>query len=132
MAGIDLKKQICNFVNTLDSSFHCKFGALLSDDSIVLNEIAGGKTIIMYMDETKDKQLNYEFACKSRDIQKIELALNKIAIAVDDLDELPSDNNSYLFENIKTVSMPFPSAKDESGYFIYRLVIQAEITTLKN
>ena len=132
MAGIDLKQQICNFVNSLDGNFHCKFGALLAKDSIVLNEVAGGQTTRVYMDDIKDMRLNYEFACKSKDIQKIELVLNKIAISVDNLNDLPSENNSYEFDSIKTTSMPFPSAKDESGYFIYRLLIQAEITTIKN
>lgn len=131
MDGIDLKKQICNFVNSLDGLFHCKFGALAEKDSMAINEIAGGKTTATYMDGAKDKKLNYEISCKSQDIKKIEQSLNKIALAIDNLEELPSEDLSYEFSDIVATSMPFPSSKDEKGYFIYRLVLQASITTLK-
>lgn len=127
---LDFIKQLRDTVNDLGIPFVCKLGILDSVDSLCLYPLSGGRTIKNYMDGMKDKQLNFEFAIKTKDNTKAYETLNDIAAQIELLDDLPSKNGSYDFQKIKVVSDSYLIGLDEQGYFVYNMIIQTELTIL--
>lgn len=82
-----------------------------------------------YCDDVKDQQLNFEFAMKSQDQQKIHTTLWLVQNYLEELKELTSNNGSFDFESIIITNKPFINQLSDTKEYIFLLDIQAKITT---
>lgn len=96
-------------------------------DDLVVNAIPGGTIEREYMDGTREVSLPFEIAVKSKSNQ---LAINVIwflngELSAFDID-LSSTDDSYTFLSL-SVGKPGINGKDEHGYFVYTLQLQAKL-----
>ncbi|WP_203334358.1 phage tail terminator protein [Planococcus beigongshangi] len=109
----------------------CALGYLGAGDSLVLYPLPGSKTVTEYMDGTKDQQLNYEIAMRSKLQSKINGTLWMIQNELANLAEIESQNNSFEFEELIITNMPFINQADDQGWYVFLLDVQAKITVFK-
>lgn len=109
----------------------CALGYLGAGESLVLYPLPGGKTVTEYMDGTRDQQLNYEIAMKSKMQSKINTTLWMIQNELDDVDDIQSRTDSFKFEDLEITNKPFINQIDEQGGFVFLLNVQANITVFK-
>lgn len=129
---MDFIERLTERVNEIpDMPINCRIGYLDTSESFVVYPLPGSKTVTEYMDGTKDQQLNFEFAMKSKSQSKIHATLWLVQNILDDLDELESQDNSFEFNNLIITNKPFINNADGQGFFTFLLDIQAQITILK-
>ena len=129
---MDFIERLTERVNEIpDMPINCRIGYLGTDESFVVYPLPGSKTVTEYMDGTKDQQLNFEFAMKSKSQSKIHATLWLVQNVLDDLDELESQDNSFEFNNLIITNKPFINNADDQGFFTFLLDVQAQITILK-
>lgn len=110
---------------------NCKVGYLGTDESFVVYPLPGSRTVIEYMDGTKDQQLNFEFAMKSKSQRNIHQTLWSVQNVLEDLEELESHDDSFEFQDLIITNKPFINQMDDQGWFVFLLDIQANITVFK-
>lgn len=126
----DFAYVLKEYINTLSLPIHCTLDYLDALESLVLYPLPGGKVDNVYMDGSRDVTLIFEFAVKSTDQQKACECLWEINKALSEFDlALPSQNGSYLFNNLAT-TQPSLNEKDGQGYYIYLQDITASLTIL--
>lgn len=129
---MDFIERLAERVNEIPSiPINCRIGYLGTDESFVVYPLPGSRTVTEYMDGTKDQQLNFEFAMKSKSQSKIHATLWLVQNVLDDLDKLESQDNSFEFNNLIITNKPFINNADDQGFFTFLLDIQAQITILK-
>ena len=129
---MDFMDRLKDHVNSIpEQSVPCKLGYLGTDESFVLYPLPGSSTVMEYMDGTKDQQLNYEFAMKSKLQSKVTKTLWLVQNDLDSLEELASNDNSFKFEEITITNKPFINQVDTQGWFVFLLDVQAKITVYK-
>lgn len=109
----------------------CKQGYLGTDESFVVYPLPGSRVVQEYMDGTKDWQLNYEFAMKSKRQSDINTTLWRVQSELESLSELESEDGSFEFEELIITNKPFINQIDEQGWFVFLLDVQAKITVFK-
>lgn len=109
----------------------CQIGYLKPTESFCLYPQPGGRVVNAYYDGTKDQQLNFEFAMKSTDQQKISQTLWLVQNHLEELSELTSLDGSFDFEEITVTNKPFINQLDDKSNYIFMLDIQAKVTTYK-
>ena len=73
---MDFMQQLLNNVNDIyDLPIHCQLGYLKPTESFCLYPLPGGRVTQEFYSGEKDQQLNYEFAMKSNDQEKIHTTL---------------------------------------------------------
>lgn len=101
-------------------------------DSLVLYPLPGGKVERVYMDGSRDVSLIFEIAVKVKNQVTASECLWEINKALSEFDlVLPSQNNSYIFNNL-TTTQPSLNERDEQGFYIYLQDITANLTILNN
>lgn len=106
-------------------------GYLKAGDSFVIYPLPGSQIVNEYMDGTTEQQLNYEIAMKSKVQGVIHSTLWVVANALEELNELESQDGSFEFQNIVITNKPFINNADDQGFFTFLLNIQANITVFK-
>ncbi len=106
-------------------------GYLGADESFVVYPLPGGRTATEYMDGTKDRILNFEFAMKSKRQSVINPTLWMVQNVLDELEELESEDGSFEFEELTITNTPFINEIDEQGWFVFLLDVQASITVFE-
>lgn len=99
-----------------------------TDESLALCSLPGGTVIKAYMDGVKDKQLNYEIQGKSKDRDKIFSTISILASLLEAIEDVPSSNNSYEFQDITVSSEPYFNESETSGYLYFRTTFQVKLT----
>ncbi len=95
---------------------------------MVLYPLPGGKVERVYMDGSRDVTLIFEIAVKVKNQQVASECLWEINKALSEFDlVLPSQNNSYIFNNL-TTTQPSLNERDEQGFYIYLQDITANLT----
>ena len=121
-----------DFINTLGLPLACELDFLSELDSLVLYPLPGGKVERVYMDGSRDVTLIFEIAVKVKNQQAASECLWEINKALSEFDlDLPSQNNSYIFNNL-TTTQPSLNERDEQGFYIYLQDITANLTILNN
>jgi len=129
---VDFIDRLTDRVNEIPNMpTNCRIGYLGTDESFVVYPLPGSRTVTEYMDGTKDQQLNFEFAMKSKQQSKIHTTLWLVQNVLDDLEVLESNDNSFEFDNLIITNKPFINNADDQGFFTFLLDIQAQITILK-
>lgn len=109
----------------------CRMGYLGAEESLVIYPMPGSRTITEFMDGTKEQQLNFEIAMKSKLQSKLHSTLWLIQTELEALDSLESQDGSFGFEELLITNKPFINQIDEQGWFVFLLDIQAKITVFK-
>lgn len=127
---MDFMERLVQNVNSIAGlPIRCQLGYLKPTESFCLYPIPGGRVTAQYYDGTKDQQLNYEFAMKSNDQQKISVTLWHVQNHLEELNVLNSADGSFSFDQIVITNKPFINQLDETGNYIFMLNIQAHLTT---
>jgi Bacteriophage minor capsid protein len=129
---MDFIERLCDKVNEIPGlPIQCKIGYLGADESLVVYPLPGSRTVQEYMNGSKDQQLNFEFAMKSKQQSKIHTTLWIIQNELENLTEIESHDGSFEFDELIITSKPFIHDADEQGWFVFLLDVQANITVLK-
>lgn len=129
---MDFIERLTERVNEIPSiPINCRIGYLDTSESFVVYPLPGSRTVTEYMDGTKDQQLNFEFAMKSKSQSKIHATLWLVQNVLDDLEVIESQDNSFEFNNLIITNKPFINNADDQGFFTFLLDVQAQITILK-
>lgn len=129
---MDFIERLAERVNEIpDMPINCRIGYLDTSESFVVYPLPGSRTVTEYMDGTKDQQLNFEFAMKSKSQSKIHATLWLVQNVLDDLEVIESQDNSFEFNNLIITNKPFINNADDQGFFTFLLDVQAQITILK-
>lgn len=129
---MDFLERLSGRINEIDSlPVECEPGYLSADESLGVYPIPGSRDIAVYMDGTKDVQLNYEIAMKSKVQERIHGTLWLIQNELDNLNSLESLDGSFKFIDLGITNKPYINEADEQGWFVFLLNIQAKITILK-
>lgn len=99
-----------------------------TDESLALYSLPGGTVIKAYMDGTKEKQLNYEIQGKSKDRDKIFNIISIISSILESIENVPSNNNSYEFQEIAVSSEPYFNDSETDGYLYFMTTFQVKLT----
>jgi hypothetical protein len=129
---MDFIERLCDKVNEIPGlPVKCRIGYLGADESLVVYPLPGSRTVQEYMNGSKDQQLNFEFAMKSKQQSKIHTTLWIIQNELENLTEIESHDGSFEFDELIITSKPFIHDADEQGWFVFLLDVQANITVLK-
>lgn len=127
---MDLIDRIKDSVNTLDLPVKLTKRVLMADkESLVIYPLAGSRVTQSYMDGARDADINLEIAMSSKDGNLLESTLWQIQDYLDMLDDVPSDDGSYQFNHIEVTSKPYIAKLDETGWLVFQLTIQVNVTT---
>ena len=130
---MDLIERLKDSVNTIDGlPVRCVLGYLKPEESFVVYPLPGSKVVRQFYDGVKDMQLNFEFAMKSKDQQKIHQTLWSVQTFLEELEELSSADGSFDFDGITVTNKPFITNLDDTGYYIFNLDVAVEVTSYKN
>ena len=128
----DFNVVLRDFINTLGLPLACELDFLSELDSLVLYPLPGGKVERVYMDGSRDVSLIFEIAVKVKNQVTASECLWEINKSLSEFDlVLPSQNNSYIFNNL-TTTQPSLNERDEQGFYIYLQDITANLTILNN
>lgn len=125
---MDFIDRLKDSVNTLSLPLKMRTGYLSDKETLVIYSMPGSKTTQLYMDGTKDVNLNYEIAMKSKDGQSIENTLWNIQDYIENILEINSKDNSFEFNEINITNKPFISDADTQGWFVFLLDVTANVT----
>lgn len=131
LVGIDFLYRLQDRINDISMIPTLRQGYLGTGESLVIYPLPGSRVVQGYMDDTKDWAMNYEIAMKSQNQVEIGNTLWKIQTELEQLEELPSNDGSYTFEDLTITNKPFINQIDEQGWFVFLLDVQANITVLK-
>lgn len=125
---MDFVDRLKDSVNTLSLPLKMHTGYLGTSETLVVYPLPGSKVTQLYMDGTKDIDLNYEIAMKSEDGQKISDTLWLIQNYLENLLEIKSDDSSFEFNGLEITNKPFISDADTKGWFVFLLDVKANVT----
>lgn len=127
---MDFIERLKDSVNAIeDMPIRCIIGYLQPTESFCVYPLPGSKVVREFFDGMKDQQLNFEFAMKSTDQQKISNTLWLVQSSLEELSELESLDGSFEFDSISITNKPFINQMDDKQNYIFVLDIQANITT---
>lgn len=127
---MDFIERLKDSVNAIeDMPIRCRIGYLQPTESFCVYPLPGSKVVREFFDGMKDQQLNFEFAMKSTDQQKISNTLWLVQSSLEELSELESLDGSFEFDSISITNKPFINQMDDKQNYIFVLDIQANITT---
>lgn len=127
---MDFIERLKDSVNAIESlPIRCRIGYLQPTESFCVYPLPGSKVVREFFDGMKDQQLNFEFAMKSTDQQKISNTLWLVQSSLEELSELESLDGSFEFDSISITNKPFINQMDDKQNYIFVLDIQANITT---
>lgn len=128
---MDFLERLIDGINNNQLPLRIRSGYLSSTESLCVYPLPGSNVTQLYMDGTKDMNMNYEIAMKSKDATKINNVLWKIQDILESLKDLKSDDDSFSFNELDITSKPFINEQDEQGWFVFLLDIQAKLTLYK-
>ncbi|WP_152657610.1 minor capsid protein [Oceanobacillus sp. CFH 90083] len=127
---IDFMQQLNRKINSMGLFSRSVIGTWNEEDAISITAIPDSEETV-YFDGTRDKNYTIQVTARSQNQQECLDSLTRIYQELEGLDALPSENNSYTFQSIRTSSFPALVLYDEQGFFIFELSITAKITIYK-
>lgn len=129
---MDFIERLAEKVNEIPGlPIQCKLGYLGVNESFVVYPLPGSRVVARFMDGTSEQQLNFEFAMKSKEQNKIHETLWLVQNELENLEDLKSEDGSFEFEELIITDKPFINQMDDQGWFVFLLDIQANITVFK-
>lgn len=127
---LDFLVQLNRYINQQKPFASSVIGVLGATESVSVMAMPGGQEKVFF-DGTRDKDYQVQINAKSKKQDNCINFLSTIFQRLENLENLPSINGSYDFQQIKITSMPSLVMIDEQGFFIYQLSISATITIHK-
>ena len=128
---MDLQERLGDYIESLNTGIPLFNEFNDKGNSVPIYTIAGGRTVVEYMDGAKDKELNYELQVKVNlnDRNKGLTALNKISKGLEELETLESADGSFKFKKIKVSSDPYlmDVTNDNNIYFRFTFIVSVNI-----
>lgn len=129
---MDFVSNLTDHINeNLTMPIIMKMGYLKDAESFVIYPTPGSRVTTEFYDGTKERDLNYDIAMQSQDQEALEASLWTVQNHLENLEELPSKNGSYDFDEIIIGDKPFIDQINEQGWFVFMLKITAKVTTYK-
>lgn len=130
---MDLQERLADYIESLNTGIQLYNDFNSEESSISIYPIAGGRTIVEYMDGEREKELNFEIQGKVKieEREKITIALSKIGRGLEELEELNSSNESFEFHSCKVSSDTYLSDVTEDNYIYFRIAFIVDVTIKK-
>ncbi|WDV24869.1 minor capsid protein [Pediococcus acidilactici] len=104
-------------------------GYLKPGECIGLVPDPGSSTIGEDWAGNKTKRMNYTIAMRTKDAGQADKFMWEISNFLEMSDDIPSADDSYIFEQIEQTGLPSMSEQDEQGYTDYMLNFFVQIIT---
>ena len=127
---MDLMERLCETVNRIPNlPIPCKMGYWGVEESFVVFPLPGSRVVQTFMDGTSEHALNYGFAMKSKQQNKIHATLWIVQNGLEAMgnDDIVSKDNSFEFEDLVVTIKPFINQLDEQGWFVFLLDVKANV-----
>lgn len=129
---MDFMERLNDTINNISGlPVRSRLGYLGTEESLVLYPLPGSNVISTYMDGSKDENINYEIAMKSKSQSKINSTLWLIARDLEKANNIESKDNSFEFQGLRITNFPFVNDANEQGWFTFLLNVQATITNFE-
>lgn len=127
---LDYEDRLMDYLDTLRLQFRVMADSNSADESISVVSMPGSLTIRQYQDGAKDKRFTHFIRIKAKDTNRniAEDTLQLIASALSDVEELPSQNDSYEFNVINITNEPYLFQVGTDGFIYFQMSIQTELT----
>lgn len=125
---MDFVERLKDSINTINLPLKMRTGYLSDKETLVVYPSPGSRVVQQYMDETKDVNLNYQIAMKSKDGELINNTLWIIQNYLESLMSVTSNDNSFEYNGLVIANKPFISEADEQGWFVFLLDVTANVT----
>lgn len=128
--SLDFEDRVADYIDALEVGIPLFYDTTTEDESTSLTRLPGGRTIQEYYDGIKDKQLQFELTIKARRERRTEIvsALSRITDSLSDLEDLPSENNSYDFQKIDVGNEIYFSEAKTDGFIYFKAQFQPTLT----
>lgn len=125
---MDFIERLRDKVNSTNPPLRMRTGHLSDKETLVVYPSPGSRVTQQYMDGSKDVNLNYQIAMKSKDGELINNTLWIIQNYLETLLVITSNDNSFEFNGLVIANKPFISEADDQGWFVFLLDITANVT----
>ena len=125
---MDFVERLKDSINTINLTLKMRTGYLSDKETLVVYPSPGSRVVQQYMDGTKDVNLNYQIAMKSKDGELINNTLWIIQNYLEALMSVTSNDNSFEYNGLVIANKPFISEADEQGWFVFLLDVTANVT----
>ena len=122
-----LERLVSNINSVVDLPLECKLGYLDSDDALILQSLEESGIKKEYFDGMKDLQLKLQLFMKSNSQNQANDILWNLVNYLNNLDDVPSNNNSYEFVSLTVTDTPFTLGVNESGLYTFSIKFQADL-----
>lgn len=125
---MDFVERLKDSINTINLPLKMRTGYPSDKETLVVYPSPGSRVVQQYMDGTKDVNLNYQIAMKSKDGELINNTLWIIQNYLEALMSVTSNDNSFEYNGLVIANKPFISEADEQGWFVFLLDVTANVT----
>ena len=108
-----------------------KIGYLLPGNSTGIIAPPGGTVIDEDMAGNQSKRFNYTISIRTSNVEQGNTDLFKINDFIDNLENLESNDSSFIFESAEITSAPYFIQQDTSGNSMFALDVAVFVTTQK-
>lgn len=130
---MDFIERLTARVNEMeDLPIRLKKGYLGDNESFVVFPLPASRVTQEYYDGTKDMDLNFEFAMKSKDGEKLNSTLWTVQNEIEKIADLESHDGSFTFDKIEIANKPYMNQINEQGWIVFLLDITAKVTIYEN
>lgn len=129
MTTIDFGQRLHDYVTELQLPFPVILGVLDRENFVTLYPLPRSKVVRKYYNKYVERQLDYEFNIKTEDQVGAIRALSTLSTKLQQVKDVPSENNSYQFQKIKVANKSSLVGQDEHGFFFYKLTIEVLLIT---
>lgn len=123
---LDLVERLAERLNKLSIFSPVEIGILDADNSVAITTLPGGFERPFYHGESIKTQ-NVQITAKHHDQQVVFNTLNKIARYLENITDLDSENDSYVFLSVNEVSMPALVAISDNVQYLYEITLSIDI-----
>lgn len=125
---MDLIERIADSLNTIpDLPARVRIGFMQPDGAIGVYPLPGSSKVDEDWAGNETRRMNYEVSIRTKDQQLANECMWRLSDYLAQLDDLPSADSSYQFEDIEQTGLPSVSEEDEQGYSVYMLDFYMEI-----
>lgn len=119
---MDLVERLQDSLNTIeDLPAQVAIGYLQPADALALYALPGSSTVDKDWAGNETRRINYEIAVRTKKQALANTCMWQISNYLDQLDNVISANQSFVFEKVEQTGLPSVSEQDDQGYTVYML-----------
>lgn len=133
MTQIDYEDRLLDYIESLDIDYPVYTDSNDIDSSISVVRMPGSRTVSEDFEGNKDKAYKYfvQLKCDETERQKAVQALELLADELDDVIDIPSQNNSYEYLGTTISNEPYFMGQNTEGGLFFRFLIETELSIYK-